>query len=63
MSTSNSLVVDCPECHRTIWANTKCAHGQVVLTKVKVDQGNAELFEPDEPRPSKQPRHRRDKGH
>lgn len=21
------IVVDCPECHRTIWAGTRCLHG------------------------------------
>ena len=23
------IVVDCPECRRTIWANTVCTHGTV----------------------------------
>ena len=25
------IVVDCPECHRTIWAGTTCHHGVVPL--------------------------------
>lgn len=60
-----SLVIDCPVCHRTIWYNTVCHHGEVVVGPVRVDKNpdDAELVEPDEPRPSKGPRQRRDKGH
>lgn len=28
------IVVDCPQCHRTIWAGTRCHHGEPVLLKV-----------------------------
>lgn len=28
-SASTDLVVNCPECHRTIWANSVCHHGKV----------------------------------
>lgn len=60
-----SLVVDCPVCRRTVWANSVCHHGEVVLRPVRVTADNtddAELLEPQEPRPPKSIR-RRDKGH
>ena len=25
--TDDSILINCPECHRTIWANTICYHG------------------------------------
>lgn len=28
------IVVDCPKCHRTVWAGTLCHHGEPVLLKV-----------------------------
>lgn len=28
-SASTDLVVNCPECHRTIWAGTLCRHGEL----------------------------------
>lgn len=28
-SFTTDLVVNCPECHRTLWANSVCHHGRV----------------------------------
>lgn len=29
------IVVDCPQCHRTIWAGSKCHHGQPITSPSK----------------------------
>lgn len=65
MAGDTSLVVDCPVCFRTVWANSTCRHGLMDLEPVRVDKNpdDAELVEPESPRPSKGPRQRRDKGH
>lgn len=39
------IVVDCPVCHRTIWHNSRCTHGVVVLTPV-VPKDDKVLIEP-----------------
>jgi hypothetical protein len=63
MAGDTRIVVDCPVCNRTIWANTRCYHGQVPLGPIRVDKNpsDAELVEPDGPREKRVKR--RDKGH
>ncbi len=42
---SDAIVVNCPKCHRTIWGNSTCHHGEPILTPVKLSDDPA-LSEP-----------------
>ncbi len=41
------IVVDCPQCHRTIWAGTLCHHGAPILLShgAPVEVGDGAVLE------------------
>lgn len=51
---ARGIVIDCPECRRTIWSGTTCTHGQVPPPAEPV--GGPEVDPPAKPTPKERRR-------